>query len=97
MKESEKYIDNLNLSEEEVLKDIVEIIIEHFSPDRIILFGSRAAPTHSPESDYDICILKSGIEHKRKFSQAILHSIGRMPCSTGFNSRHTRTLRFTKK
>ncbi|MBM2814685.1 MAG: polymerase, beta-like region [Ignavibacteria bacterium] len=49
--------------------ELINSIIEKFSPNKIILFGSRAMNNFTDESDYDLLVLKSGIEHKRKFAQ----------------------------
>lgn len=40
------------------LDEIRERLISAYDPDRIILFGSRAAGTNTDESDYDLLILK---------------------------------------
>jgi len=34
--------------------------------DNIILFSIRARGDHKKESDYDICVIKKGISHRRK-------------------------------
>lgn len=36
--------------------DIVEKIVDHFHPRRIMLFGSRARGTSDPESDLDLFV-----------------------------------------
>lgn len=41
----------------EVLDDLVRRIAERFSPDRIILFGSRARGDAAPDSDIDLLVL----------------------------------------
>jgi predicted nucleotidyltransferase len=40
------------------LKKIIDIIVEAVSPDKIILFGSRARGDYRENSDYDILIFK---------------------------------------
>jgi HEPN domain-containing protein/predicted nucleotidyltransferase len=40
------------------LEEIRERVVSVYNPDRIILFGSRAAGTNTDESDYDLLILK---------------------------------------
>lgn len=50
---------------DETLEKIRDVIVETIHPDKIILFGSRARGTNRDDSDYDIFILKSGIENER--------------------------------
>ena len=54
-----------------ILAEIIQKVIEEAVPDKIILFGSRAKGEQTKESDYDICVLKKGILHKRKLAQRI--------------------------
>ncbi len=49
----------------------IEIIIKSVDPDKIILFGSRARGNYKKESDYDICVIKKGVGHRRKLAQKI--------------------------
>ena len=58
-----------------VLSQIVRIIVEIADPDSIILFGSRAKETAQDDSDYDICILKSGIVERRKLSMQLYQKL----------------------
>ncbi|MBI1927583.1 nucleotidyltransferase domain-containing protein [Candidatus Poribacteria bacterium] len=57
------------------LERAIEIIIKVADPDQIILFGSRARGNARPNSDYDICVLKSGMAHRRKLTQQIYRSL----------------------
>lgn len=52
---------------EEIIKRILQVII----PDKIILFGSRARGEAKEDSDYDLLIIKSGIENRRKLTKNI--------------------------
>ncbi|MDO8722925.1 MAG: nucleotidyltransferase domain-containing protein [Syntrophales bacterium] len=64
---------------DEVLERAVRIIVEVADPDRIILFGSRSRGNENRESDFDVCVIKRGVFHKRKLAQQIyrsLHGIG---------------------
>jgi len=45
-----------------VLDDLVRRIAERFSPDKIILFGSRARGDAGPDSDIDLLVLRSPIQ-----------------------------------
>ena len=53
------------------IQNITDIIIQSVQPDKIILFGSRALENNSKTSDYDICILKSGLTKKRAITQEL--------------------------
>ena len=55
---------------EEIINRILQVII----PDKIILFGSRARGESREDSDYDILIIKSGIEDELKTENAIYRS-----------------------
>lgn len=57
------------------LEKAVKIIAQVAKPDKIILFGSRSRGDHKKESDYDICIIKKGVEHRRKLAQRIYRSL----------------------
>jgi predicted nucleotidyltransferase len=53
------------------LEKAIEIIIRSVDPEKIILFGSRARGDHKKDSDYDICVIKKGVSHRRKVAQQI--------------------------
>lgn len=53
------------------LNEIVRRIKEEVGPDKIILFGSRAKERNKVSSDYDICVLKKGVEDKRDLTKRI--------------------------
>lgn len=57
------------------LKEIIKRIVDGADPDKIILFGSRAKENDRECSDYDICILKKDVTHKRKLAQKIYHKL----------------------
>ncbi|MGA2698184.1 MAG: nucleotidyltransferase domain-containing protein [Methanoregula sp.] len=58
------------------LKKIVDIIARSADPDRIILFGSRAKGTQDPQkSDYDICVIKSGVTHRRELAMKLYRDL----------------------
>ena len=60
-----------NFNSDDILKNIVEQVVKISSPDKIILFGSRAKGTNRADSDYDICVLKSRLKKRRKLAQKI--------------------------
>ncbi len=53
------------------LRHLVDTLIREVEPDRIILFGSRARGDNDERSDYDICVLKTGVVHRRKLAKQI--------------------------
>lgn len=53
------------------LKNLVDILSREVEPDRIILFGSRARGDNEERSDYDICVLKTGVAHRRTLAKQI--------------------------
>jgi predicted nucleotidyltransferase len=55
----------------EALKKALDAIIKVADPDKVILFGSQARGEGSPDSDYDLLVLKKGVKHKRKLAQKI--------------------------
>lgn len=60
---------------DETLNKIINKILEIIIPDKIILFGSRAKGTAHEGSDYDLLIIKSGIENKREISKKIYRNM----------------------
>ena len=57
------------------LKKIVDIITRSAHPDRIILFGSRSKGTQAQESDYDICVIKRGVRHRRGLAMKLYRDL----------------------
>ena len=53
------------------LRHLVNILVREVEPDRIILFGSRARGENEEQSDYDICILKTGVMKRRNLAKQI--------------------------
>jgi predicted nucleotidyltransferase len=54
-----------------VLAEVVRRIVEVARPDRIILFGSAARGEMTPDSDLDVLVVKSGVDHRRRLAQDI--------------------------
>ncbi|MGQ0814411.1 MAG: nucleotidyltransferase domain-containing protein [Gemmatimonadota bacterium] len=54
-----------------VLAEIVRRVVDVARPDRIVLFGSAARGEMRPDSDVDLLVIKSGVEHRRKLAQEI--------------------------
>lgn len=57
--------------QDKTLDKIIDVIVEAVDPDKIILFGSRATGNYREDSDYDIFVLKSGINNERTFTYTI--------------------------
>lgn len=53
------------------LKEIINRILQVIVPDKIILFGSRARGNAKKDSDYDLLVIKSGIENRILIEQDI--------------------------
>jgi predicted nucleotidyltransferase len=53
------------------LRELVRCIVEVAKPERIILFGSAARGQMGPDSDLDVLVIKSAIEHRRRLAQDI--------------------------
>ncbi len=54
-----------------VLRRILSVIIDSISPQKVILFGSRARGDASPDSDYDICIIQENLGNEREISRKV--------------------------
>lgn len=50
----------------ELLQKIKEKIVDHFQPEKIILFGSYSYGNPSINSDVDLLIIKGDVKSKRK-------------------------------
>jgi len=53
------------------LKKAIETIVQVAEPDKIILFGSHAKGGGTPESDYDLLVLKKNLKRQRVLTQKI--------------------------
>jgi predicted nucleotidyltransferase len=53
------------------LDELVRRIVEVAQPDRIVLFGSAARGEMGPDSDLDVLVVKSGVEHRRRLAEDI--------------------------
>lgn len=53
------------------LEEIIRRIVEVAHPDRIILFGSAARGELGPDSDIDLLVVKSDVEHRGHLSEDI--------------------------
>lgn len=58
-----------------LLGEIVRRVVEVAQPDRIVLFGSAARGEMGPDSDVDLLVIKSGVEHRRRLAQRIYRGL----------------------
>jgi predicted nucleotidyltransferase len=63
------------------LPEIVERITRKFHPVKIILFGSWARGEAREDSDVDLLVVLSEVEHKRKAAIQIGNSLSNLPIS----------------
>jgi uncharacterized protein len=63
----------------EVLDNLVRRIAERFSPDKIILFGSRARGDAGPDSDIDLLVLFSDVADPNKRAAELYASLSDFP------------------
>jgi predicted nucleotidyltransferase len=64
---------------EDSLKKAIRIIVRVAEPDRIILFGSHGRGDAGSTSDFDLLVLKRGVQKERELAQKIylnFHDIG---------------------
>lgn len=53
------------------LQEIINRILQVIIPEKIILFGSRARGDYREDSDYDLLVIKSGIQDEIKAAREI--------------------------
>lgn len=63
------------------LNEVIDRITRKFNPVRIILFGSWARGDATKDSDLDLLVVLSKVEHKRKAAIAIGNSLSNLPIS----------------
>jgi predicted nucleotidyltransferase len=59
--------------EQDIIKNVINVLKKYFNPDKIILFGSRAKNPKKSKSDFDIAIdiKKPSIEKRRELGREI--------------------------
>ncbi len=55
-------IENTTPRETEILNNIIKVLKKYINPERIILFGSRAKPDFSRNSDFDLAVDKKRVD-----------------------------------
>src|SRR5919109_5481620 len=63
------------------LSEVVDRIVRKFHPEKIILFGSWARGTAREDSDLDLLVVLSKVEHTRKAAIQIGNSLSNLPIS----------------
>ena len=61
---------------DDLFKKVVERIVAVAKPDRIILFGSAATGSVTPDSDLDLLVLERGIGSQRQESARLREALG---------------------
>ena len=56
---------------DEFIQPILEIIVKEASPEKVILFGSRASGKSHPDSDFDFKVVVKDIQNEREVSRRI--------------------------
>lgn len=64
---------------DDLLDDLVQRIVGAVAPERIILFGSAARNTMTPDSDLDVLVVKSGDYRRTDMLHAIRRSLRGFP------------------
>ncbi len=63
------------------LNEVIDRITRKFNPVRIILFGSWARGEATKDSDLDLLVVLSKVEHKRKAAIEVLRALNGLPIS----------------
>lgn len=63
------------MTKNDQLDAAIVTIVKVADPDTIILFGSRARGDNRTGSDFDLCVLKSGVEQRRKLSHVLYRAL----------------------
>jgi predicted nucleotidyltransferase len=61
---------------ETAITGLVHRIVQHFSPDKVILFGSHARGESGPESDVDLLVLFAELEDARERARELYRVLG---------------------
>ncbi|MDR1870920.1 MAG: nucleotidyltransferase domain-containing protein [Deltaproteobacteria bacterium] len=65
----------MDINEKTIIDKIVLMIVSAFSPEKIILFGSRARGDHSPDSDYDILVIMKDLDDRIELATRLYREI----------------------
>jgi uncharacterized protein len=63
---------------DQIVRNVVNKIVDSVRPDKVILFGSRASGSARPDSDIDLVVVYSGPKSKHEL-QVGIHKLFRHP------------------
>ncbi len=63
----------------DTLEPYLRLIVERFHPERIILFGSYAYGTPTVHSDFDLLVVRDGIQSETQSTKEILNALWDIP------------------
>ncbi len=63
------------MAPEQIIEEMVRRIAEKFSPQKIILFGSRAKPNPAPDSDVDLLVIVKNAKDRRSLRIAMRRAV----------------------
>jgi predicted nucleotidyltransferase len=72
-------IGHVSPTHDHVIREAVRLLVEHFDPVRIMLFGSTARGSARPDSDLDVLVVLSAVEDKREAAIAMRHRLAHLP------------------
>ena len=63
------------MDERQVIDQMVKRIAEQFHPEKIILFGSMATGTQTPDSDVDLLVIVREVDDRRRLRNDIHRAV----------------------
>ena len=72
---NERPTNDRHVVDPKVLQEVVRRIVEVADPERIILFGSAARGEMTPDSDIDLIVVKSDVEHRGRMAERIYRNL----------------------
>ena len=69
------------MTPEAAIETMVKRIVQRFHPLRVILFGSHARGTATPDSDVDLLVILPHVTDKRRATVEIRRVLGDLPVS----------------
>jgi len=60
-----------SIASDPILQKIQTAVVDAVSPDKIILFGSRAQDHFTSSSDYDLLVIKDDVQNEREIARKI--------------------------
>lgn len=59
------------MREHDDIKAIIDIVVNEYQPDKIVLFGSRARGDNSDDSDIDILVISDKEKHLPRYKRGL--------------------------